>query len=441
MKISLVNHAAVRIEARNVCLLCDPWINGSVFNNGWDLLVPTPQDVAEVMAGVTHIWLSHEHPDHFSPAFFSAVTSECRQRVEVLFQATRDGRVRRYLESHGFRVREARRMERLDIGDGIECRVCPCDFYDSWIWISDGKHSVLNLNDCGMRSPQDLKKVRNLVGRPNVLLTQYSYAAWKGGRDNSSFRRTAAAEKLSTIRTQAEVLKPKVIIPFASMFYFSNVENFYLNDSTNSVLDAAAAVREGGSEPVVLFPGDEWTIDCSAENAAALARHEEARASVSRLALHGPGKSSSFESLSASFGRYRARIWSKNSRALIAILRYTPGLATFRPVLIRLTDLDEIVSVGIVDGFERAPGRPSCVAMHSNSLAYILDHENGFDTLLVNGRFEATAAGFNALTRSFSIGSLNAMGLALSPSLALRFRLVSLLLHKLRMVLRRQQEC
>jgi len=440
MKISLVNHSTVKITAGNVCLLCDPWLSGSVFNNGWDLLVPTPHDVAEVTADVTHIWLSHEHPDHFSPAFFSAIAPEQRSRMEILFQATRDGRVRSYLEANGFRVREAKKMERLEIGDGMQCRVCPYDFYDSWIWVSDGNKSVLNLNDCSVRSLEALRKVGRLVGRPDVLLTQYSYAAWKGGKDNAAFRRIAAQDKLTAIRTQAKVLRPKAIIPFASIVYFSNIENFYLNDGMNRMADAAAAIHEGGSKPIVLFPGDEWTVGCSSHNDSALARYDDAHASMARLSLHGPGPSSSLARLSDLFDRYRRRLWNKNSKALIVLLRYIPGLAAFHPVSIRLTDLAEVVSVSIVDGFDRAHGQRHSVSMHSNSLAYIFDNDFGFDTLLINGRFEATAEGLNKLTRSFAIGSLNAMGLALTPSLAFRARLVNLLLHKLRDVVRRQRE-
>ena len=70
LQVTLINHACVRIAIGDAVILCDPWLSGPAFNNGWDLLIKTPMDLDAVMAGVTHIWVSHEHPDHFVPKFF-----------------------------------------------------------------------------------------------------------------------------------------------------------------------------------------------------------------------------------------------------------------------------------------------------------------------------------------------------------------------------------
>ncbi len=69
-----------------------------------------------------------------------------------------------------------------------------------------------------------------MIGPVDVLLTQFSYAAWKGGRDNKALRQAAAREKLVTVRRQIECLQPKFVIPFASFIYFSHADNFYLNN-------------------------------------------------------------------------------------------------------------------------------------------------------------------------------------------------------------------
>ena len=72
-----------------------------------------------------------------------------------------------------------------------------------------------------------------LTGEVDVLLTQFSFAAWKGGKENKKWRTEAADEKLNTMQLQINKFNPKYIIPFASYIYFSNEENFYLNDSSN----------------------------------------------------------------------------------------------------------------------------------------------------------------------------------------------------------------
>jgi hypothetical protein len=56
--------------------------------------------------------------------------------------------------------------------------------------------------------------------------------------------------------------------------------------------------------------------------------------------------------------------------------------------------------------------------------------------LTVNGRFEATPEGFGRMTKSLAIGSLNAMGLAVSPKLVMNFKVVLMLLRQLGSVVR-----
>ena len=39
MKIQFFNHACFSVEYKNDLLLCDPYLDGTAFNNGWDLIV------------------------------------------------------------------------------------------------------------------------------------------------------------------------------------------------------------------------------------------------------------------------------------------------------------------------------------------------------------------------------------------------------------------
>jgi hypothetical protein len=74
--------------------------------------------------------------------------------------------------------------------------------------------------------------------------------------------------------------------------------------------------------------------------------------------------------------------------------------------------------------------------MHSSSLSFLFNNPFGFDTLTVNGRFEATPEGFGKMTKSLAIGSLNAMGLAVSPRLVMNLKVVLMLLRRLASVIR-----
>jgi hypothetical protein len=64
--IQWVNHASYILPDNNNSLICGPWIEGKAFHNGW-LLLANPDYKPADFQKVTHIWFSHEHPDHFSP--------------------------------------------------------------------------------------------------------------------------------------------------------------------------------------------------------------------------------------------------------------------------------------------------------------------------------------------------------------------------------------
>jgi hypothetical protein len=231
-------------------------------------------------------------------------------------------------------------------------------------------------------------------------------------------------------------LKPQYVVPFASLVYFSNEENFYLNDHVNRPADAAAAIAQAGARPLILYPGTCWIAGARYDDAPALAAYRQVYDQMATLPLRPPGESVPLARLEREFAAYRERVFANNSRLLINLLRRLPLLGAFHPVSIRLTDLGTTVSVSIVDGFGTDPARGEDVAMHSSSLSFIFNNPFGFDTLTVNGRFEATPEGFGKMTKSLAIGSLNAMGLAVSPRLVMNFKVVLMLLRRLASVIR-----
>ena len=69
--IKFINHASVVLENENTKLLSDPWYFGNVFHEGWSLIYENEEEeILEILQTITHIWISHEHPDHLSIPFF-----------------------------------------------------------------------------------------------------------------------------------------------------------------------------------------------------------------------------------------------------------------------------------------------------------------------------------------------------------------------------------
>ena len=131
-------------------------------------------------------------------------------------------------------VKELDSGKKMKLDKDVEIQVIKHDFYDSSIIVKTPDVRILNLNDCPLRDPREISKFKKKYGTFDVLFSQFSYAAWKGGVNNKNFREDAAEEKLKSIEAQANILKCKSVIPFASFIYFSNELNFYMNDAINT---------------------------------------------------------------------------------------------------------------------------------------------------------------------------------------------------------------
>ena len=88
--IKFINHASVIVSDGSISVLSDPWYTGDVFHKGWHLVHETnDQEVEKILNEVTHIWISHEHPDHFSIEFFKKFAQKIKSNsIKILFQKT-----------------------------------------------------------------------------------------------------------------------------------------------------------------------------------------------------------------------------------------------------------------------------------------------------------------------------------------------------------------
>jgi len=202
-KIEFVNHASIIIYGDNVSILCDPWFEGPAFDNGWSLLVETPDSyVKEILSRISHIWISHEHPDHFSISFFLKYGDLIRsQKISILFQKTQDKRVINFLKLKHFSYTELIHKKKVLLSSDFEIMCLKDGFYDSALFVINKGEKILNLNDCEISSSSKLNDLFRITGNVDVLLTQFSYAAWKGGKANIDWRKRAAKKKIVIIVT------------------------------------------------------------------------------------------------------------------------------------------------------------------------------------------------------------------------------------------------
>ncbi|MEZ4673629.1 MAG: hypothetical protein R2932_05205 [Caldilineaceae bacterium] len=212
-----------------------------------------------------------------------------------------------------------------------------------------------------------------------------------------------------------ETFQSKQTIPFASFVYFSHEENNYLNDAMSTIRDAEAFVRnQTKSEPIVLYPGETWEIGTPHDNAAALAQYD-ADYDLTAKPLHR-AESVSLDEVKAAGEAFIQRMQQKNS-GLFMTLMGLPPLRYFQPFTLYLTDLEQLVRFDMTTGVQTVAGgaADADVQLAAESLAYVLRHDWGYDTLEVNGRFRATPEGHKRMVKTFFLGPLNNTGRYLHP--------------------------
>lgn len=425
-----VNHASYVLTDGVIRMMTDPWLLGSAFHDGWDLICET-KFTLDQFRDITHIWFSHEHPDHFAPHVLDMIDPAVRAKITVLFQETKDQKVIGFCKARGFKVQELRNHQWHVLSPGFRVLCGKVPFYDSWLLVETGGLKILNTNDCVVDGEAVAADIATHTGTVDVLLTQFSYANWIGNPEEVELRTASAREKLERVRIQVNTFAPKYTVPFASFVYFSHEENHYLNDAINTIDDAHDFIlKHTATTPVILYPNDEWDIGSKRDNTTALAAYRRDYQLASKPLR--TGTSVSLQELCRLSTEYVRRIRSKNSRLLMTLLGLGP-LRYFDTVRLRVTDLARVLMFDFPRGLRTVDNgcEDAHVSLSSESLAYVLRFDWGFDTLMVNGRFRASQQNYKRLIKMFFLGPLNNTGRYLHPRTLFDRHFVARALRKL----------
>ena len=436
--VKFINHASVIVSDDTISLLSDPWYTGDVFHKGWNLLHETSnKEVDSLLNNVTHIWISHEHPDHLSIAFFKAFAEKIKNlSIQILFQKTKDKRVFKFLTAQGLEVKELDFNNKFALSKDYHITCIEDGFYDSGLLIESHGEKILNLNDCEVTTSKRADEVFAITGNVDVLLTQFSFAAWKGGKDNKKWRDEAAREKINTMMLQINKFKPTFIVPFASFVYFSNIENFYLNDAVNKIEDLNEKLEEHSLEVILMAPNDVLGGESEALS------HNDAvifwKKKYQDISPANQYDVIEIGALRSSFEKYCARIEKNNNISLIRIIRVLSPIRAFQPVIVLLEDLNISVKFDYVEKTILETNEPEMLSMKSESLDFIFKNSFGFDTLTVNGCFEEkNKNGFVDATKTLAIENLNNLGIKVEFKTLFNFSIIKLFLTSLYRVARK----
>jgi UDP-MurNAc hydroxylase len=383
MKIKFVNHSSFIIEHNGVSIISDPWLEGKVFNNGWDLISKTKLSY-EDFKHINYIWFSHEHPDHFYPPNLKLIPLEYKKNITVLFQNTIDGRVANYCRNAGFKdVIELHKGKYYELSKDFKIL---CEYFgegDSWIAYKVGDITILNTNDCGIRNKLGAEYIKNSVGKVDILLTQFSYAYWAGNKDEITYRKRIADEKLEYMKYQVDIFEPTITIPIASYIYFCHEENFYLNDSVNTAEKTYNYLKNNTKTvPVVLYNGDEYAFPEQWDSERSIAKYKE---DFNNIESHQDRLVKN--NITALEDIYKqAKIFIENLRGTNNFI--VKGI--LKPTKIHLWDYNKTFILSLKNDLEESNIEyDSCdVSMSSESLLFCLKYPYGLDTTQINGRLQ-----------------------------------------------------
>lgn len=425
--VTWVNHASYILSYDGINLITDPWLFGSAFNNGWELISKTKFSTND-FDKITHIWFSHEHPDHFSPPVLKTIPENFRKKITVLFHQTRDHRILDYCKSLGFSTIEMDPDQNYTLTPNVIVKCRPIGILDSWLFTKIEDTKILNVNDCVINSEDKAEKILTHTGHVDVLLTQFSYAQWAGNPENVERRISEAKEKISRIKIQARVLKPKFLIPFASFVRFSHVDNSYINKEMNKIDKVTEIIEnETNSIPIVLYPGDQWEVGEEYNNDEALKKYLD-DFDLSRKEL-SQSPTVPIDELCKISDWYIDKI-HKNNNSLILKLFYK--IKKLKTAKVFLKDLKKPFYFDLIHGIREGAfdENQSDIITDSDSLAFAMKFGWGGNTLGVNGRYRTAMGDEKIFFENFWVDMWNNAGYNYSIKTYLFFLKKKLILSK-----------
>ena len=379
MKIEWINHASFLLAVDEIKLVSDPWIEGRVFNHSWELISPT-QFSYDRFEEVTHIWFSHEHPDHFSPPNILKIPLEYRAQITILFQVSEDSKVIDFCTKAGFKeIIVLTPFESLQLSKSVTITNGKVqNDTDSWLHIKVNNYSILNLNDC-ILTDADLNKMAQLFPNIDLLLTQFSFANWVGNSGDIAEIQKGALEKREEIKKHICYFNPTFTIPFASYVWFCHPDNVHLNEHANDIGEINQFISSQGSFPIVLYPGDTWNGNEEVSNELAIKRYSEDKKEIPERELTH-FNSVRLPELTEIAQLFVKKALTRNNRA---------KLRSYEPMNVFLTDLQIAVQLSYKKSLVQTMLDESHadISMHSQSFSYCITHDWGFDTLFVAATF------------------------------------------------------
>ncbi|OYY79556.1 MAG: hypothetical protein B7Y43_00240 [Sphingomonas sp. 28-62-20] len=374
LSVTMIGHAGLLIEAPGIGLLTDPWLGGRIFDNSWELALPA-LPLADFVDRVTHVWISHEHPDHLHWPSLRAIVAARGPAIALLFQEHPSRAVIDQLGRLGFGAAIELRPGCWHRFGPAALRSLPAGRIDCGLAVRIGDDVIVNLNDAKL-SPSRLRGLRRAIGRPRLIAAQFSIAGWQPPEADRP-----ATKVLDRTIAAWRALAPAEVLLFASHARFCHPDNAWLNRHAlpaDRAVDRFAAAT--GVTPFCLSPGERWSAAIGAITPHAATRYA---AAATPPALSPPDPLCDAEALCAAADAHAATI----ARVPWWHRRRVPKL------VVALRDLACVIAIDLRAGRAGFDPAPACVHLEMTGamLLFACTRRWGFDTLDVAGRYRVLA--------------------------------------------------
>jgi Beta-lactamase superfamily domain len=227
-----LGHACLAVyrDGRRPVLLTDPWLVGSVYWRSWWLQHYPSADEIDWLATTAHVYVTHEHSDHFHMPSIRRLGSG----PAYLFPALAERGYLGYLTARGYRAEAVEPLRWRSLGEGVSILSIPVWNDDSLLLIDTPNALILNLNDA-KPPPPVLRAIRHAaerIDKPRVLLCSYSPASLVNSflDANGIVSLRPARHYVDYVCRLCDRLGVDFYMPFASQAVFHRADSCWAND-------------------------------------------------------------------------------------------------------------------------------------------------------------------------------------------------------------------
>lgn len=239
MKITHFGASTIIVEHRNKRILFDPWLDDGIVYGAWYRWPPS-EVKPEQVGKLDYIIISHIHEDHCS----AGTLRHLDKNAEIIIMDRKPNFVKKFLDYNKFDFKKIHLIKPYEIRKIFSdmfvsfVEADEANYFsfvvDSGIILKTDEKVLYNSNDC-LPTAKAIEFIKKNFKQVDLALLPYTgVSGYPNCYLNLSHKqkmeeaKRISEERMGILKTTADKLKPKLIMPFADQFVIGG-KNSYLN--------------------------------------------------------------------------------------------------------------------------------------------------------------------------------------------------------------------